>query len=80
MHQRRSGSLHTQEIPRSFRVYGGFSEENEQLKQAMGSGPRIDMARRILISRFGCSVEESWEILVEVSLRSNMRGVSWPSG
>ncbi|MFF7892484.1 ANTAR domain-containing protein [Streptomyces sp. NPDC007907] len=39
----------------------------------MESRPRIDMARRILITQLGCSVEESWEILVEVSQRSNIR-------
>ncbi|MEU6688195.1 ANTAR domain-containing protein [Streptomyces sp. NPDC046832] len=48
-------------------------DENEQLKQAMESRPRIDMPRRILIAQLGCSVEESWEILVEVSQRSNIR-------
>ncbi|MEU5891583.1 ANTAR domain-containing protein [Streptomyces sp. NPDC047461] len=40
-------------------------KENEQLKWAMDSRPRIDMARGILIAQLGCSVEESGEVLVE---------------
>ncbi|MEU6774669.1 ANTAR domain-containing protein [Streptomyces sp. NPDC046759] len=31
------------------------------------------MARGILWAQLGCSMEESWEILVEVSQRSNIR-------
>ncbi|MFJ9729328.1 ANTAR domain-containing protein [Streptomyces sp. NPDC101209] len=47
--------------------------ENAQLKQAMESRPLIDMARGVLMSRLGCSLEESWEILVEVSQHANVR-------
>ncbi|MFF8914257.1 ANTAR domain-containing protein [Streptomyces sp. NPDC015032] len=50
-----------------------LQEENEQLKRATESRPRIDMARGILLAQLGCSAEESWEILVEVSQRSNIR-------
>jgi hypothetical protein len=47
--------------------------ENEQLRQAMASRPLIDMARGVLMSRLGCSTEESFEILVEVSQHTNVR-------
>ncbi|MFF4276874.1 ANTAR domain-containing protein [Streptomyces sp. NPDC001536] len=39
----------------------------------MDSRPRMGMARGVLIAQLGCSAEESWEILVEVSQHSNTR-------
>ncbi|MFD8309071.1 ANTAR domain-containing protein [Streptomyces sp. NPDC059690] len=47
--------------------------EIEQLRHVMESRPLIDMARGALMARLGCSVPESWEILVEVSQNSNVR-------
>ncbi|MEU8865115.1 ANTAR domain-containing response regulator [Streptomyces umbrinus] len=53
-------------------------QEIDQLRQAMDSRPVIDMARGILMARFGCSSESAWEILVKVSQHSNtkLRGVA----
>ncbi|MEV2193003.1 ANTAR domain-containing protein [Streptomyces phaeochromogenes] len=53
-------------------------QEIDQLHQAMDSRPVIDMARGILMARFGCSTESAWEILVKVSQHSNtkLRGVA----
>ncbi|WP_308406859.1 ANTAR domain-containing protein [Streptomyces sp. AC555_RSS877] len=47
--------------------------ENEQLKQAMESRPVIDMARGVLMGWLVCPSENAWEILVEVSQRSNVK-------
>ncbi|MEU1573285.1 ANTAR domain-containing protein [Streptomyces collinus] len=48
-------------------------QEIDQLRQAMSTRPIIDMARGILMARFGCSAATAWEILVKVSQRSNTK-------
>ncbi|MDQ1032629.1 hypothetical protein QF035_010211 [Streptomyces umbrinus] len=48
-------------------------QEIDQLRQALGTRPVIDMARGILMAGFGCSAEAACEILVKVSQHSNTR-------
>ncbi|GAP47383.1 ANTAR domain-containing protein [Streptomyces azureus] len=47
--------------------------ENEQLKQAIDNRPMIDMARGALMAGFGCTSDEAWEILVQVSQNSTVK-------
>ncbi|MEV4038519.1 ANTAR domain-containing protein [Streptomyces umbrinus] len=48
-------------------------QEIDQLRQALGTRPVIDMARGILMAGFGRSTESAWEILVKVSQHSNTK-------
>ncbi|MFD6959298.1 ANTAR domain-containing response regulator [Streptomyces venezuelae] len=47
--------------------------ENAQLQQALTSRPVIDQARGVLMAAGGCSAEQAWEVLVEISQRSNTK-------
>ncbi|WP_030859677.1 ANTAR domain-containing response regulator [Streptomyces sp. NRRL S-37] len=48
-------------------------EEVEQLRQAIASRPVIDQARGILMATCGCTPDEAWHLLREVSQLSNTK-------
>ncbi|SEE52413.1 anti-anti-sigma factor [Streptomyces sp. 3213] len=58
----------------------GVSDEAEelrvevvQLKRAMLTRPVIDLARGVLMASFGLSPEDAWNVLVDVSQRTNTK-------
>ncbi|MER6346845.1 ANTAR domain-containing protein [Streptomyces sp. NPDC001595] len=44
-----------------------------QLRRAMRTRPTIDLARGVLMASFGLSPQDAWEVLVEVSQRTNTK-------
>ncbi|MFC8423182.1 ANTAR domain-containing response regulator [Streptomyces sp. NPDC057236] len=50
-----------------------LQEEVEQLRQAIASRPVIDQARGVLMATYGCTSDEAWHILREVSQLSNTK-------
>ncbi|MCM2390644.1 ANTAR domain-containing protein [Streptomyces albipurpureus] len=48
-------------------------EEIAGLRKAMASHPIIDMARGIMMATASCTPEEAWQMLVQVSQRSNVK-------
>ncbi|MET7765985.1 anti-sigma factor antagonist [Streptomyces sp. NPDC005393] len=47
--------------------------ENAQLRRAMQTRPTIDMARGILMALFQLTSQQSWQVLVTASQRSNIK-------
>ncbi|MFJ8821108.1 ANTAR domain-containing protein [Streptomyces sp. NPDC102467] len=50
-----------------------LSREVAQLRRAMQSRGTIDMARGVLVAAFGVSPHDAWEVLVDVSQRTNIK-------
>ncbi|MFH8469958.1 ANTAR domain-containing protein [Streptomyces sp. NPDC017991] len=48
-------------------------EEIAQLQEALVRRPVIDMARGVLMAVWSCTVDEAWELLVDVSQHSNTK-------
>jgi GAF domain-containing protein len=54
-------------------LYSGSLKLTEQLNEALESRARIEQAKGILMARTGCSVEEAFDMLREMSQRGNMK-------
>ncbi|MER5890832.1 ANTAR domain-containing protein [Streptomyces sp. NPDC001941] len=52
---------------------GQLRAELEGLRRAMESRATIDLARGIMMDRLTITAQESWEVLVEISQRSNTK-------
>ncbi|MCD7441163.1 anti-sigma factor antagonist [Streptomyces lincolnensis] len=52
---------------------GNPAAEIAQLRRAMETRPAIDMARGILMASFQLTVQQSWQVLVAASQRSNVK-------
>ncbi|MFI9169850.1 anti-sigma factor antagonist [Streptomyces lincolnensis] len=50
-----------------------MTAEVAQLRRAMETRPAIDMARGILMASFHLTVQQSWQVLVAASQRSNIK-------
>jgi two-component system, response regulator / RNA-binding antiterminator len=48
-------------------------QENEQLREALGTRPVIDQAKGMLIARHGCSPDEAFRMLSAASQRENRK-------
>ncbi|MFC4033968.1 ANTAR domain-containing protein [Streptomyces polygonati] len=48
-------------------------QEAEGLRQALTTSPIIDMARGVVMATAPCTKEEAWQVLVELSQRTNVK-------